>query len=60
MVLGDDCGTVKLWDARTKEPVFALKEVEDCITSMLTNDAKKLLLFTSGDGYLTTVNIGAR
>ncbi|XP_037940840.1 WD repeat-containing protein 55 homolog [Teleopsis dalmanni] len=57
---GDDSGTVKLWDLRTKNAIFALKEVEDYITQILTNDAKKLLLFTSGDGYLTTINIGAR
>ncbi|XP_055906758.1 WD repeat-containing protein 55 homolog [Eupeodes corollae] len=57
---GDDSGTVKLWDSRTKEAVFSLKEVEDSILSMLTNDAKKLLLVTSADGYLTTLNIAAR
>lgn len=57
---GDDNGTVKLWDLRTKNEVFALKEVEDYITQIITNDAGKLLLVTSGDGYLTTLNIGAR
>ncbi|XP_013109763.1 WD repeat-containing protein 55 homolog [Stomoxys calcitrans] len=57
---GDDSGTVKLWDLRTKNEVFALKEVEDYITQILTNEAGKLLLVTSGDGYLTTLNIGAR
>ncbi|XP_037902837.1 WD repeat-containing protein 55 homolog [Hermetia illucens] len=57
---GDDSGTVKLWDSRTETPVFALKEVEDYISAILTNDAKKLLLFTSGDGYLTTINMGSR
>ncbi|XP_058979318.1 WD repeat-containing protein 55 homolog isoform X2 [Musca domestica] len=57
---GDDGGTVKLWDLRTKNEIFALKEVEDYVTQMLTNEAGKLLLVTSGDGYLTTLNIGAR
>ncbi|XP_055853356.1 WD repeat-containing protein 55 homolog [Episyrphus balteatus] len=57
---GDDSGTVKLWDLRTKDAVFSLKEVEDSILSMLTNDAKKLLLVTSADGYLTTLNLAAR
>ncbi|XP_073833013.1 WD repeat-containing protein 55 homolog isoform X2 [Musca autumnalis] len=57
---GDDNGTVKLWDLRTKNEIFALKEVEDYISQMLTNEAGKLLLVTSGDGYLTTLNIGAR
>uniref|UniRef100_A0A0K8WLR3 WD repeat-containing protein 55 homolog n=1 Tax=Bactrocera latifrons TaxID=174628 RepID=A0A0K8WLR3_BACLA len=57
---GDDGGTVKLWDIRTKDSIFSLKEVEDFISHMLTNESKKLLLVTSGDGYLTTINIGSR
>lgn len=59
---GDDDGTVKVWDIREKSnnPIFSLKEVEDYITSILTNDAKKILLTTSGDGFLTAINIGAR
>lgn len=59
---GDDDGTVKVWDIREKsnKPIFSLKEVDDYITSILTNDAKKILLTTSGDGYLTAINIGAR
>lgn len=59
---GDDDGTVKVWDIRdnSKAPIFSLKEVDDYITSILTNDAKKVLLTTSGDGYLTAINIGAR
>lgn len=60
MIVGDDSGTVKLWDSRAQGEIFALKEVEDYISAMLTNDAKKLLLITSGDGYLTTINIGSR
>lgn len=59
---GDDEGTVSLWDTRDKnsKPIFSLKEVDDYITSFLTNDAKKVLLSTSGDGYLTAINIGSR
>lgn len=57
---GDDSGTVKLWDSRTKDAVFALKEFEDSVLSMLTNDDKKLLLVCSADGYLTTLNLSAR
>ncbi|EDW81631.1 uncharacterized protein Dwil_GK12179 [Drosophila willistoni] len=57
---GDDSGTVKLWDFRTKDSIFELKEIEDQVTQMITNDQKKLLLATSADGYLTTFNIGAR
>lgn len=59
---GDDDGTVKVWDVRDnqKKAIFGLKEVDDYITALLTNDAGKLLLATSGDGYLTTINIGMR
>ncbi|XP_030373933.1 WD repeat-containing protein 55 homolog [Scaptodrosophila lebanonensis] len=57
---GDDSGTVKLWDLRTKDSIFELKQVEDQITQMLTNEQKKLLLVSSADGYLTTFNISAR
>jgi WD repeat-containing protein 55 len=56
---GDDDGTLKLWDIRQRDSnaIFSLKEVDDHISSILTNDANKYLLFTSGDGYLTTINI---
>lgn len=59
---GDDDGTVKVWDVREKgsTPIFSLKEVDDYITSIITNDARKVLVTTSGDGYLTAINIGAR
>lgn len=59
---GDDDGTVKLWDTRDKSssPIFSLKEVDDYITAIATNDARKILLTTSGDGYLTAINIGSR
>lgn len=59
---GDEEGTVRLWDLRVKgsEPVFSLKEVEDYITSIVSNVQKKLLVCTSGDGYMTTFNITAK
>ncbi|KAH8355560.1 hypothetical protein KR200_005113, partial [Drosophila serrata] len=57
---GDDAGTVKLWDLRTKNAVFELKELEDQVTQLISNDQNKLLLATSADGYLTTFNIAAR
>lgn len=61
-VSGDDDGTVKLWDTRdnSTNPVLSLKEVDDYITCILTNDAKRVILATSGDGFLTALNIAAR
>lgn len=62
LYVGDEDGTLKLWDLRDKDsqPIFALKEVDDYISAILTNTAKKILLTTSGDGFLTAINIGAR
>lgn len=59
---GDDDGVVKMWDIRDRsnDPIMSLKEVDDYITAILTNDARKILLATSGDGFLTAFNIGAR
>lgn len=59
---GDEDGVLKLWDIRDRDrkAIFELKEVDDYISSILTNSAQKLLLITSGDGYLTAINIGAR
>lgn len=59
---GDDEGTVSLWDVRvnTNEPVFSVKEVEDYISKIITNSQKRILACTSGDGYLTTINIASK
>lgn len=57
---GDDDGVLKLWDLRQKEQICKLKEVEDFISCILTNDQQKYLLLTSGDGYLTTINLAQR
>lgn len=59
---GDDDGTVRMWDLRVKEsaPVFSLKEVEDYVSCIITNNQKKMLVCTSGDGYLTTLNIRSK
>ncbi|KAL1377262.1 hypothetical protein pipiens_016382 [Culex pipiens pipiens] len=57
---GDDGGVLKLWDLRQKEAIFELKEVDDFISCIITNEQKKYLLMTSGDGYLTTINMNQR
>lgn len=59
---GDDEGFVKLWDARVKgsDPIFSLQEVEDYISCIITNNQKRMLVCASGDGYLTTINIGQK
>lgn len=58
---GDDDGTVRLWDSRVKDdPVLSLKEVDDYISCIITNNQKKLLVCTSGDGYVTTLSISGK
>ncbi|KAL7051075.1 hypothetical protein ACKWTF_004321 [Chironomus riparius] len=62
IVTGDDEGTIKLWDLRNRgsDPVFSIKEVEDYISSITTNNQKRLLVCTSGDGLMTTLNIASK
>jgi WD repeat-containing protein 55 len=59
---GDDEGTVRLWDMRVSgnDPIFSIKEVDDYISCIITNNQQKILACTSGDGYLTTINIASR
>ncbi|XP_066999095.1 WD repeat-containing protein 55 homolog isoform X2 [Anabrus simplex] len=57
---GDDEGTVKLWDLRKKDPIFSIKETDDFVSCMLTTEAQRYLLCSSGDGTLTSINIGSR
>lgn len=57
---GDDSGHLKMWDVRTDEAVYSLHEVEDQITAITSNETQKMLVYTSSDGYLTSINIGAR
>lgn len=40
--------------------MFSLKKNEDYISDMLTNEEQKLLVCSSGDGSLTTIDLGER
>lgn len=58
---GDDDGMLKVWDSRiTNNSLFSIKIVEDYISQIISNDAQKLLISSSGDGYLTSVNFAQR
>lgn len=48
---------ISVWDRRQQRSVFSLKEMEDFVSSMLTNDDKMFLVCASGDGTLTTINM---
>lgn len=60
LATGDDDGTVKLWDLRKESPIFSLKEMEDYVSCIITNDAKRYLICSSGEGTITTINIGSK
>lgn len=59
---GDDDGTVKLWDLRRKQNacIFSLKKNEDYISDIITNEQQRHLVCSSGDGSLTTIDLGER
>lgn len=56
---GDDDGVIKLWDLREKNDkfIFSVKKNEDYISDIITNEEKKVLLCSSGDGSLTTIDL---
>ncbi|XP_047003608.1 WD repeat-containing protein 55 homolog [Schistocerca americana] len=57
---GDESGTVKVWDVRRSDPVFSIKETDDYVTSMITNEDKQFLVYSSGEGTITSVNLRSR
>ncbi|XP_030748099.1 WD repeat-containing protein 55 homolog [Sitophilus oryzae] len=58
---GDDDGTIKLWDSRQKDgPIYKTKRNEDYISDIVTDEAHRYLLCSSGDGSLTTLNLEKR
>lgn len=59
---GDDEGTIRIWDLRNQgnDPVFSVKEVEDYISCIITNSQKRMLVCTSGDGLMTTLNLASK
>ncbi|PSN32343.1 hypothetical protein C0J52_26806 [Blattella germanica] len=60
LATGDDNGIVKLWDTRKKDAVCSFKEVENYVHSMVTTEEQKFLVYTSGDGTLTSVDLNTR
>ena len=58
--VGDDSGTVKLWDLRRQDAIFSIKVGEEYISDMITNEAQKYLVCAGGDGMLTTIDLKGR
>ncbi|KAK7096699.1 WD repeat-containing protein 55-like [Littorina saxatilis] len=57
VVTGDDDGTLKLWDMRSKAATMELKECDDFISDMMIDQDQRILLAASGDGTLSAFNI---
>lgn len=54
---GEDDGQVVLWDFRMQTPIQCFEDCEDYISCLVANKEKKILLATSGDGFLSAYNI---
>ncbi|KAK6637781.1 hypothetical protein RUM44_008203 [Polyplax serrata] len=57
---GDEEGTIKVWDIRRDTPVMSFKKMEDFVSDIITNDAKKFLVCSSGDGTITSFNMSTK
>jgi len=54
---GSDDGVVKMWDTRTFTVVAEFPDFKDYISDMAISKDNKHLLCTSGDGYLSVLNL---
>lgn len=54
---GDDDGTVKIWDLRTKKSVLDFKCGEGTVSSLITDDYKKYVCASLVDGSVAGFNI---
>ncbi|XP_056225040.1 WD repeat-containing protein 55 [Seriola aureovittata] len=60
LATGDDGGTLKVWDMRKGTAIMDLKHHEDYISDIAVDQAKRILLTTSGDGTMGVFNIKRR
>jgi len=57
---GDDGGTLKVWDMRKGTAIMDMKHHEDFISEIAVDNAKKILLTSSGDTTMGVFNIKRR
>ncbi|XP_023679334.1 WD repeat-containing protein 55 isoform X1 [Paramormyrops kingsleyae] len=60
LATGDDCGALKVWDMRKGTAFMDMKHHEDYISGITIDQAKKILLTSSGDGTMGVFNIKRR
>jgi hypothetical protein len=46
-----------VWDIRKSNPIWSLKEMDDYVSCMVTTEAQKYLVCTSGEGTVTSVDL---
>ncbi|XP_035005403.1 WD repeat-containing protein 55 [Hippoglossus stenolepis] len=60
LATGDDGGTLKVWDMRKGEAFMDLKQHDDYISDIAVDQAKRILLTTSGDGTMGVFHLKRR
>ncbi|XP_062300866.1 WD repeat-containing protein 55 [Scomber scombrus] len=60
LATGDDGGTLKVWDMRKGTSIMEEKQHEDYISDIAVDQAKRILLTSSGDGTMGVFNIKRR
>jgi len=54
---GDDDGRVQVWDVRQRASVLQFEEHSDFVSDMLYTENNHTLMCTSGDGYLSVLDL---
>ncbi|KAF4529860.1 hypothetical protein B566_EDAN017681 [Ephemera danica] len=53
----DENRVATVWDLRQRGALFGLKEMDDFVSDMVTNEAKRYLVCSCGDGTITSINL---
>jgi hypothetical protein len=46
-----------VWDLRKNTPIWSLKEMDEYVSCMVTTEAQKYLVCTSGEGTVTSIDL---
>uniref|UniRef100_A0A1B6E1Q1 WD repeat-containing protein 55 homolog n=1 Tax=Clastoptera arizonana TaxID=38151 RepID=A0A1B6E1Q1_9HEMI len=57
---GDENGVVKLWDLRQNKQISSFKKMEDYVSSIISNDERRYIVCTSGEGTVTSFDMRSR
>jgi WD40 repeat protein len=48
---------LSVWDIRRSNPIWSLKEMDDYVSCMVTTEAQKYLVCSSGEGTVTSIDL---